>query len=160
MLGESTVKVNLNEMSFSPFSQHKNLLKSARKEREFKKNQDFEFSGVGGFFIASEVIYTQNEHQTVYFLSENESVMSEQVTFDNFVRMQACKLLVTDNLKNIGSSLVIEAIDKITRTFRKRTTTIKVKDKKEPKEKQREAFEEDDMNDEDYFNQKTNCKTN
>lgn len=159
VLGESAVKLSLNELSFSPFSNLKTPLKTLKKEKEVKKNQDFEFSGVGGFFIASDIVYSQNEHQVVYYLADNETVQSEPVVFDNFVRMESCKLLVTDNLKNVGSSLLIEAIDKITRTFRKRTTTIKVKEKKDLREKQKDVQEEDDLNDEDYFNQKTNCKS-
>lgn len=156
-MGETPPKANLNEMSFSPFSLNKNLFRTNKREKQKEANQDFEFSGVGGFFVASDIQYTQNEYQNVYYLGDNETVLSEPVIFDNFVRMDSCQLLVTDNLKIIGQSLVIEAIDKITRTFKKRTTTLKVNERKDPKEKSKTYTEEEMMNDEDYFNQKTNC---
>ena len=161
VLSESALKLNFNEMSFSPANQKsylKSLSKEKEKEKEKRKNEDFEFSGVGGFFTASDIMYTQNERQTVYYLEENESVISETVTFDNLVTIESCKLLVTDNLKNIGSSLIIEAIDKFRKTLRRRTTTLsKGTDKKDQKEKTRENTEREAMDDEEYFNQKTNC---
>lgn len=162
VLGEANMKLNFNEISFSPMNQPKAFMKGLGfgKDKEPQNNQDFEFSGVGGFFIASDIIYTQNERQTVYYLSDNETIQSETVSFDNFVKMNSCKLLVTDNLKIIGASLMMEAIDKITGTFRKRTATLSKKDKKDTREKagEKEPLQDEDIDDEEYFNQKTNCR--
>jgi hypothetical protein len=90
-------------------------------------NQDFHFSTVGGFFIASEVIYSQNKLEGVSYLGEDADVQSSTELFENFVTMKSCKLLISDVLKSVISSLVFEALHSIKNSLRNRAMAKKAK---------------------------------
>lgn len=101
--------------------------KDSEDESAFLPNQEFNFSTVGGFFIASEVIYSQNRQERVSYLTEDTEVQSSLEMFENFVTMKACKLLISDVLKSVISSLVFEAIHNIKNTLKNRASNRKSK---------------------------------
>ena len=92
---------------------------------EIKVNEDFHFSIAGGFFIASEIEYFQNCQEKVSYLGEDSEVLSSVEFFDNFVTMKACKLLISDVLKTVISSLALAAIANIKKTLKRKQTKIK-----------------------------------
>lgn len=98
-------------------------LPDIQEDTEFiKVNEDFHFSTAGGFFIASEIVYLQNCQEKVSYLGEDSEVLSSTEFFDNFVTMRACKLLISDVLKSVVSSLALAAIANIKKTLKSKQT--------------------------------------
>jgi len=92
-------------------------------------NQDFDFSSVGGFFKAKEVIYKQQVRERFNLLAEDDSIVSGFKEFSNFITVSGCKLLIGQNLSAMGSLLVTEPLDRLKKKFNYKS----MKTKKPPK---------------------------
>ena len=93
---------------------------------ELQVNQDFDFSSVGGFFKAHNATYTQQVNKEVNQLTEEDTIISINSDFSNFITIKGCKLLIGQNLSQMGSLLVNDPIE----TLRKKLATRYLKTKK------------------------------
>lgn len=89
-------------------------------EQESEYNQELEFSPFGIFFKANTIIYQQNQTidiQRVFNKKDLEAFMKESnentITFDNFLVVKGCKLLISYTIRPILINLFFEPFSNV-----------------------------------------------